>query len=779
MRSFELQDQVSGIKPGGHLCLFYDQDPGEQIPALIPFLRSGLALNEQCLYIADDQTTDQLSGRLEEGGIDVRSECDSGRLRLYTRNHWRQAGELDSNKKAQQLRQFVAQAARSGFKGIRFAVEMTWTLGPDIDVWKLEHWEATINTLFDSSFPGRIICQYNRSRLRPEALIAALHTHPEAILGCTVYPNPFFEAPFILNGDGNGHGHHSGAGHAHSVIGNGQAARARLDWMIAQLQRAREAERNRIEADALRAIISNFPEGLKLVDHLAVARDVSAQKATEDAWRILAAVVESSDDAIITKDLQGTITSWNPGAERLFGYRAEEVIGKPISILIPEERLDEEPSILARLRRGERIDHYETVRRRKDGTLVQISLTVSPVIGEDGRIIGASKIARNITEQKAAEQALRASEERFRTLADNISQLAWTADELGWASWYNRRWYEYTGTSFEDMKGFGWEKVHHPDHVERVKENLNTTSKRGEEWEDTFPLRGKDGSYRWFLTRAVPIRDAHGKIKCWFGTNTDITELRRAREELARSHEDLERAVQERTASLREVIAQMEEFSYSVSHDLRAPVRAMKGYAQVTLDEYGEHLDARGRDFLDRIIRGSSRMERLIHDVLTYSRLARCEIQLQPVSLARLLRDLIQQYPEIQSPNAEITLREPLQDVLAHEPSLMQALSNLLTNGVKFVARGTTPRLQVWTEIRGPKVRLWIEDNGIGIKPEYQRRLFGLFERVNQDPRFDGTGIGLAIVRKAAERMGGSVGVESDGITGSSFWIELAGANPP
>jgi len=510
-----------------------------------------------------------------------------------------------------------------------------------------------------------------------------------------------------------------------------------------------------------------------------ITRDITEQKAAQDASQFLAAIVESSDDAIIAKDLEGQITSWNQGAERLFGYRADEVLGQPISILIPTERKDEEPGILSRLRRGERIDHYETVRRRKDGSLVEISLTVSPVRTTDGRIIGASKIARDISQRKQAEAALSASEERFRTIADNIAQLAWTADKLGHATWYNRRWYDYTGTTFEIMKDRGWESVQHPDHVERVKAKLESTLQRGEPWEDTFPLRGRDGRHRWYLSRAVPIRDPAGNIRCWFGTNTDISELLETREALAKSHDDLENRVRERTASLEQAIAQMEEFSYSVSHDLRGPVRAMSGYAQAVLEDYGKQLDARGRDYLDRIIRGSSRMQRLIHDVLTYSRLARCEIQLQPVALQKLLPDIIQQYPEMQAPRAEISFREPLASVIAHEASLTQAISNLLSNGVKFVAPRTTPKLQIWTQIRNGMTRLWIEDNGIGIQPQHQRRLFGMFERVHQDKTYDGTGIGLAIVRKAVERMGGCVGVESDGLTGSSFWIDLPTADTP
>jgi PAS domain S-box-containing protein len=493
-----------------------------------------------------------------------------------------------------------------------------------------------------------------------------------------------------------------------------------------------------------------------------------------DAW--LAAIVESSDDAIITKDLNGIITSWNKGAQRIFGYSAEEVIGKPIAILIPADRQSEEPGILARLRQGQRIDHYETVRKRKDGKFVDISLTVSPLRDAEGKIVGASKIARDITAQKTGQQALRESEERLRAVVDNISQMAWTATESGDVTWYNRRWYEYTGTIFDQVKGRGWTVVHHPDHFDRVIAKFEESLRTGRGWEDTFPLRGKDGQYRWFLSRAVPIRDAAGKIQLWFGTNTDITELQEAREAQARLHEELERRVAERTASLTEAIAQMEEFSYSVSHDLRAPVRAMQGYAQATLEDYGHVLDEQGRGYLNHIVRSGERMDRLVRELLVYSRIARTELQMQPVSLDRLVHDILSHYPEMQQPQAEIRTRGSLHSVIAHEPSLTQAISNLLNNAVKFVAPGVKPEVELYSERQGDRLRLWVHDNGIGIKPEYRARLFGLFERIHNGKHYEGTGIGLAIVRKSVERMGGKVGMESNG-KGSKFWIELPSAH--
>lgn len=496
---------------------------------------------------------------------------------------------------------------------------------------------------------------------------------------------------------------------------------------------------------------------------------------TRDAW--LAAIVEYSDDAIITKDLNGIIRSWNKGAQRIFGYSAEEVIGKPVAILIPADRQNEEPGILARLRNGQRIDHYETVRQRKDGALLDISLTVSPLRDAEGKIVGASKIARDITERKRAQRELRESEDRFRSVVDNISQMAWTATESGDVTWYNRRWYEYTGTTFDKVKGRGWAAIHHPDHLQRVVTNFDECLRTGRVWEDTFPLRGKDGQYRWFLSRASPIRDSSGKIQLRFGTNTDITELLEAREALAKSHDELERRVAERTASLTEAIAQMEEFSYSVSHDLRAPVRAMQGYAQATLEDYGNVLGEQGRDYLNHIVRSGERMDRLVRDLLVYSRIARSQLELQPVSLDRLVRDIVSHYPEMQQPQADIRTRGSLHSVIAHEPSLTQAISNLLNNAVKFVEPGVKPEVELYSERQGDRLRLWVHDNGIGIKPEYRARLFGLFERIHNGKQYAGTGIGLAIVRKSVERMGGKVGMESNG-TGSKFWIELPSAEP-
>lgn len=252
--------------------------------------------------------------------------------------------------------------------------------------------------------------------------------------------------------------------------------------------------------------------------------DVPAVGAPADAAGLLAAIVQSTHDAIVGKSLDGTVLTWNAAAEEIFGWRAHEMVGASIRRLIPDDRQAEEDVILASIRAGERVPSFETVRLRKDGREVHVAVTVSPVYDAAGQVIGASKIARDITEARLVQAALDESEMRFRLMADNISQLAWIAGPDGGLTWYNRRWYDFTGTDFTTMQGWGWQAVHHPDHVDAVTAKFQTHVASGEPWEDTFPLRGADGQYRWFLSRAQPWKDASGKVQCWFGTNTDITE---------------------------------------------------------------------------------------------------------------------------------------------------------------------------------------------------------------------------------------------------------------
>ena len=379
---------------------------------------------------------------------------------------------------------------------------------------------------------------------------------------------------------------------------------------------------------------------------------------------------------------------------------------------------------------------------------------------------------------------LRESEERFHAIADNIPQLAWLVEPgtEGKAAWFNKAWLDYTGTTMEQNQGTGWHAVLHPDYAEAVLRKFEHHVHECLDWEDTFPLRGQDGQYRWFLSRMNVIRDVSGKAVRIFGTNTDVTDQRETQNRLAEANEvissraeHLEKLVAERTARLQETVGELEGFSYSITPDLRAPLRAMQSFSNLLLESNGARLDVAGKDFLRRIGEAAQRMDRLIQDVLVYSRALRGDLRLERVDAGKLLRGMFETYLDFQKPKAEVTVEGELPAVLGKEAALTQCFSNLLTNAIRFVAPGTQPRVRISAERRGPMVRLWFADNGIGIAGPYQDKIFELFHRL--ETSFEGTGLGLAIVRKAVERMGGRVGVESEPGQGSRFWLELQPAD--
>jgi signal transduction histidine kinase len=255
----------------------------------------------------------------------------------------------------------------------------------------------------------------------------------------------------------------------------------------------------------------------------------------------------------------------------------------------------------------------------------------------------------------------------------------------------------------------------------------------------------------------------------------EIRDLLHERDALLSS---LETRVTERTAELRRMVEEMEAFSYSVSHDLRSPLRSLAGYAQVLQEDHGDELSPAARAYLEKIARAAQRMDSLTQDVLAYTRATQCEMVVGPVDLDALFVDVIEQYPAVASPMNRIIIHHPLGYVRGHVPSLIQCFSNLLGNAVKFVAPGTTPEIRVRSICDGPWRRVFIRDNGIGIDPINHERIFRMFERA-AGKQVAGTGIGLAIVKKAIERMGGAVGVSSASGKGAEFWIQLLAGNKP
>jgi len=309
-----------------------------------------------------------------------------------------------------------------------------------------------------------------------------------------------------------------------------------------------------------------------------------------------------------------------------------------------------------------------------------------------------------------------------------------------------------------------------------------------------------DGSRVTVVVNIRPLMNKQGEITGAINCFYDITERKRSEQMLAQAQAQLadratqlEALVAERTARLQETIGELEHFSYTITHDMRAPLRAMQGFCGMLQEEIADHLTPESADHLRRVMNASRRMDALIRDSLQYAKVVRERIPLACVEPAPILRGILESYPSLQPPQVQIRLIEPLPAVIANDAGLGQCFANLLANSIKFVKPGTVPHVRIWSEIRssplsafgGEKtallgsrqsvVRFWFEDNGIGIPKEYQERIFGMFQQL--DKSYEGTGIGLALVRKTAERMHGKAGVESEPGKGSRFWLEFKNAS--
>ncbi len=399
-----------------------------------------------------------------------------------------------------------------------------------------------------------------------------------------------------------------------------------------------------------------------------------------------------------------------------------------------------------------------------------------------------------------ANSTLRERERNFRMLTETIATAIFL-HRGGRLCFVNPKAIAYSGYTREELLSMDLWQLVSPEYQEMVRErSLSRLHGAGGPARYELKIITKQGEERWLEVTADSIEFEDAPVG--LATAYDITERKRAEQEISTLNGDLERRVAERTAELEKANSQlqfsqasirelnvalqqraeelqasmneMEAFSYSVSHDLRAPLRAIQGFTQALQEDYAAQLDPAGQDFAQRIVAAAGRMDILIQDLLAYSQLSRSELSPKPVSLSKIVAEATSQMQaQITEHHAIISVVEPLPDVLGHRPTLVQVIANLLSNAIKFVAPGVTPQIRVWAEAQEKQVRLWVEDNGIGIPAEHEERIFRVFERLHGIETYPGTGIGLAIVKKGMERMGGSVGVASQNGQGSRFWIEL------
>jgi PAS domain S-box-containing protein len=660
--------------------------------------------------------------------------------------------------------------------------------------------------------------------------------------------------------------------------------------------------------------------------YVTIRTDITERKHGEGVRDRLAAAVESSNDAIISRTLDGTITAWNPGAEKLFGYSSLEALGKPMQMLVPPERANEESDALARIGRGERVDYFETVRVRKDGKNVDVSVTILPIKDSSGAIVGASKIARDIGERKRTEQALH---ELSKVL--DLAQVLVCDMESHIVLW-NLGAEKLYGFNKEEAAGrIAHELLHtkFPEPLKRIEEQLQHTGT----WEGELVHRKRDGSRIVVSSLWVLHRDAKGKPARILEVNSDITArkqaeellarqaqvlaqqaevLARQAEELARSrealetqsltlqsvlgsmgegliavdnqgkfllwnaaaekmlgrgeanlatkewsehfglylldtvtpfpsdqlpvvralngevstsemfvrnsalpegawievtggprndrngvacggvvalrditqrkvdereiqklHDELEQRVGERTAQLETANKELEAFSYSVSHDLRAPLRHISGFSQLLVEEFGSTLDPSAQQYLGRIQAGAQKMGVLVDELLNLARVGRYALRLQPTKLDSMVAEVIAiLQPDCEGRQVKWMIAD-LPTVKCDPVLVKQIFQNLLANALKFTRPRAPAVIEVSHKEEDGQPVFMVRDNGVGFSMKYVDKLFGVFQRLHRVEEFEGTGIGLVTVQRIVRKHGGQVWAEGELDKGAAFYFTL------
>ncbi|MEO5783453.1 MAG: PAS domain S-box protein, partial [Ginsengibacter sp.] len=495
----------------------------------------------------------------------------------------------------------------------------------------------------------------------------------------------------------------------------------------------------------------------RLLSHgVEVTQQVETRKKIEETnhqLRLAATLTENIADAVVGTDMDYKTISWNKGAENLYGYASEEVLGNYAMELLRTQFLSDEdkqswPIALDSTGKWQ----GEVVQYKKDGTLVNVLVSIAYVYDENGTPIAAVAVNRDITERKKAEEKIAGSENQFRTFADNIQNLAWIANCDGWIYWYNQQWYDYTGTTLEEMQGWGWDKVHHPDHIKRVIEFVKEAWKKDEPFELTFPLRRHDGEYRWFLTRAYPVKEASGNIERWIGTNTDINE-QKIKEE------------------------QKDEFISIASHELKTPLTIAKTYIQLLSQTFDESSKENEREmiFTKKANASIDRLNRLISELLDVSKIQSGNLPLHITSFNfdEIFTDTIENLQLTLPKHSIIYSGKTKKQVSGDKERLQQVIINLINNAAKYSPDADKIFVHISDCDKG-EIKVEIKDSGIGIAKTDLEKIFERYYRVeNMTGQFQGLGIGLFISSEIIRRHNGKLGAESKPGVGSTFYFTL------
>ena len=488
-------------------------------------------------------------------------------------------------------------------------------------------------------------------------------------------------------------------------------------------------------------------------------RDITEEKTNQLQQLLLQSIVNSSDDAIISKTLLGIITSWNPGAEKILGYRADEVIGKHIDFIVPVHLRDEEKNIIENVISKGLIHNFETERVRKDGSIINVSLNVSLVITPAGHVIGISKILSDITEKKRSEKFIEEANLERNIILESIGDGFFAVDSNWVVTYWNKVAEKNLTVPKSSILGHKlWdvfsESVGSYSYLQYHK---TMEEKSPTHFEDYFaPLD------RWFEISAYP--SANG-LSVYF---KDITSRKFSELQSIEMTQDLLQKSKELAASNNE----LEQFAYVASHDMQEPLRMVTGFLSQLEKKYGNVIDDKGRQYIDFAMDGAKRMRRIILDLLEFSVIGRKGEQEEEVNLHELIQEIKAVYAkEIADRNARV-ISEELPVIRTVKSSVYRIFQNLIGNALKYSKKDAAPVVRVFSVPQKDHWEFGVSDNGIGIDKEYFDKIFVIFQRLNGDNKA-GTGIGLAICKKIAEQHGGTIHVESIEGSGSTFYFTL------
>jgi len=541
------------------------------------------------------------------------------------------------------------------------------------------------------------------------------------------------------------------------------------------------------------------PDG-KPYEYVAIRADITERKRVDEVRAQLAAIVESSDDAIMSKTPEGVITSWNHGAEKLFGYPAQEAIGQPMLMLFPPDRAGEESGILARVGRGESIDHFETVRVRKDGKRVDVSITISPIEDGQGKVVGASQIARDITERKLERARL-----QFQALFESLPGLFLVLTPDLKIVAVSDAYLKATLTKREEILGRGLFEVF-PDNpqdptasgvsnlsasLDRVRQNAVSDTMAIQKYD----VRRPDGVYeeRFWSPVNSPVLNINRQVEYIIHRVEDVTEFVRKKQQPISDESGLRaklgqmeaeifrssQAVQSANQQLQATNAELESFSYSVSHDLRAPLRHIDGFAELLRKHTESVVDEKGRRYMKTISDSAKRMGQLIDELLVFSRMGRAELHVVELDQDALVAEVIRENG-FKKKSAIAWSIAPLPSVHADPVLLRQVWFNLIDNAVKYSGKAKSPCIEIGGRLDPAtnEQEFFVRDNGAGFDMQYADKLFGVFQRLHSMAEFEGTGIGLANVRRIVQRHGGRTWAEGHVGEGAVFYFSLPVIKP-